>query len=52
MTHRNRDIGKGVVEYSSEELAKIKGKHTDEIEAILGYKNYDNVIRRENVAFT
>ncbi len=52
ITHRNREIAKGLIEYSSEELTKIKGKQTDEIEPILGYKNYDNVIRRENMAFT
>lgn len=46
------EIGKGVVDYSSEELNKIKGKHTNQIERILGYKNYDNVVRRENMTFT
>ena len=49
--YREREIAKGVVDYSSEELQKIKGKHTDNIERILGYKNYDNVIRRENLAW-
>ena len=51
IAHRREEIAKGVVEYSSEELSKIKGRHTDEIETILGYKNYDNVVRRENMAF-
>ena len=45
------EIAKGVVDYSSEELNKIKGKHTDQIERILGYKNHDNVVRRDNMAF-
>lgn len=49
--YRNHEIAKAVVDYSSDELRKIKGKHTDKIEGILGYKNYDNVIRRENIAW-
>lgn len=48
---RKQEIAKGVVDYSSEELNKIKGKRTDEIETILGYKNYDNAVRRDNMAF-
>lgn len=51
IVHRNQEIAKGVVDYSSEELNKIKGRQSEEIEMILGYKNYDNVIRRENMAF-
>lgn len=47
-----REIAKGIVDYSSDELMKIKGRKTDEIEKILGYKNYDNVMRRENMVFT
>ena len=49
--HRDQEIAKGVVDYSSEELMKIRGTQTDQIEKILGYKNYDAVIRRENMAF-
>jgi len=49
ITHSDRVIAKGVADYSSEDLQKIKGKHTDEIERILGYKNYENVVRRENL---
>ena len=46
------EIAKGVIDYSSEELEKIKGKHASRIERILGYKSYDNVVRRENLTFT
>jgi glutamate 5-kinase len=49
--HIRKEIAKGVVDYSSEELNKIKGKQTNQIEKLLGYKNYDNVFRRENMAF-
>lgn len=44
-----RTFAKGITDYTSEELIKIKGAHTNEIEGILGYKNYDNVIKKENV---
>lgn len=37
-------FGRGVVRYSSEELSKIAGKKTDEIEAVLGYKGRDEII--------
>jgi len=44
-----RVFAKGITDYSSEELNKIKGDHTDEIESILGYSNYSNVIKKENI---
>ncbi|HII93272.1 MAG TPA: glutamate 5-kinase [Methanosarcina sp.] len=44
-----RVFAKGITDYTSEELMKIKGAHTDEIEGILGYNNYNNVIKKENV---
>ena len=42
-------FAKGITDYSSEELMKIKGKHSDQIEKILGYKNYDEVVRKTNI---
>ena len=49
IVYERKDIGRGVSEYSSEELQKIKGARTDAIEKILDYKSYDSVIRRENM---
>lgn len=43
-------IAKGIVNYSSFEINKIKGKKTSEIETILGYKYSDEVIHRDNLA--
>ncbi|HEY9246955.1 MAG TPA: glutamate 5-kinase, partial [Candidatus Methanoperedens sp.] len=40
---------KGITDYTSSELMKIKGKHSDMIEGMLGYKNYDEVIRKTNI---
>lgn len=42
-------FAKGLTNYSAKEIAKIKGKKTGEIEAILGYKDYDEVIHRDNL---
>ena len=35
--------------YDSEECRKIAGAHSDNILEILGYKNYDAVITRDNI---
>jgi glutamate 5-kinase len=51
LVHLRREIAKGIVEYSSEELNKIKGRKSDQIETILGYKSSDNVMKRESMAF-
>jgi glutamate 5-kinase len=45
-----RELGRGMVNYSSEELLKIKGKHSDEIADILGAKPYDEAIHRDHLA--
>ena len=41
-------LGRGLANYSSEEAAKIAGKQTREIASILGDKNYDEIIHRNN----
>ena len=42
-------IAKGLTNYSSSEINKIKGKKTSEIEKILGYKYSEEVIHRDNL---
>ncbi len=42
-------FAKGITNYSDKELEKIKGKNTSEIEPILGYKNYNEVIKNDNI---
>lgn len=44
-----KNIAKGLTNYSSKDLEKIKGKKTSEIEKILGYKYSDEVIHRDNL---
>lgn len=42
-------IAKGLTNYSSVEIEKIKGKKTSEIERTIGYKYSDEVIHRDNM---
>ncbi len=49
VTVDGREVARGLVNYSSEELAKIKGLKTFEIEQVLGYKTSDEVIHRDNM---
>jgi len=46
----NVEIGRGFVNYSASDVRLIIGKHSSEIEAILGYKDFDEVIHRDNLA--
>jgi glutamate 5-kinase len=45
----NQEIGRGVTCYSSAEIECIKGFQTKEISRILGYKDYDEVVHRNNL---
>ena len=45
----NIEFAKGMVNYSSMDCEKLLGQHSDNIEKILGYKNYDNIIGRDNI---
>jgi glutamate 5-kinase len=44
-----QEFARGMVNYSSDECRKIAGEHSDSIINILGYKNYDAVITRDNI---
>ena len=43
------EIARGMANYDAEECRKIAGSHSDDIIKILGYKNYDAVITRDNI---
>jgi len=43
-------VAKGLVNYSAEEIRKIMGLKTAKIEQVLGYKDYDEIIHRDNLA--
>jgi glutamate 5-kinase len=45
-------IAKGLANYSAEEMRKIIGLKSSQIEQVLGYKDYDEAIHRDNLALT
>jgi glutamate 5-kinase len=45
-------IAKGLVNFSSTEIIKIKGLKTSQITQALGHKDYDEVIHRDNLVIT
>jgi glutamate 5-kinase len=49
ITCNNKIIAKGTPDYNSDDISKIKGLHSDKMQEALGHKNYDNVIRSENI---
>jgi glutamate 5-kinase len=44
-----REFAKGIASYSQQELERIMGCNSSEIEAILGYKYGDEVVHRDNL---
>jgi glutamate 5-kinase len=44
-----REFARGLVNYSAQELNRIKGLHTSNIEKLLGYKAYDEIIHRDDL---
>ena len=51
-TENGHVIGVGLVNYDAWDIRKIMGLKTNQIEASLGQKTYDEVIHRDNLAIT
>ena len=47
--HGGSPLARGLANYSGSSLQKIKGRQTGEIASVLGYKDYDEVIHRDNL---
>ncbi len=47
-----REFARGVISYSLAETLQIMGKHSCEIEKILGYKYRDEIVDRDNLVLT
>ncbi len=45
----NQEIARGITSYSSAEIDQIKGVQTREISRILGHKDYDEIVHRNNM---
>ncbi|PKN33482.1 MAG: glutamate 5-kinase [Deltaproteobacteria bacterium HGW-Deltaproteobacteria-19] len=43
-------LAKGLVNFSAQDVRKIMGLKTSKIQQVLGYKDYDEVIHRDNMA--
>ena len=44
------EVARGLSNYSSREIQRIKGLNTAEIEGVLGHKYYDEIVHRDNMA--
>ena len=44
------EFARGLSNYSSEDLEKIKGLKTHQIAAVLGHKYYDEIVHRDHLA--
>ena len=45
----DQEFARGMVNYDSESCRKVIGCHSDDIIKILGFKNYDAIITRDNI---
>jgi glutamate 5-kinase len=53
VTVRNRDgrdLARGLVAYGSDEARRIQGRRSEDIEELLGYRDRDEIIHRDNLA--
>jgi glutamate 5-kinase len=41
--------GRGLVNYDAEACRKLAGRHSDEIDSLLGYRGYDALVTRDNL---
>ncbi len=46
---RKKEFARGITNYESSALSKIKGLNSDQIKSVLGYKDYDEVVHRDNL---
>jgi glutamate 5-kinase len=45
-----REFARGIVNYSSAEARKLSGQRSDKIDELIGDRNYDALITRDNIA--
>lgn len=49
LDEEHNEIARGIVNYDSHSCKKVIGCHSDNIAEILGFKNYDAIITRDNI---
>ena len=47
--NNGKDCARGLTSFSSDEIKKIKGLKTDQIEKILGYASKSEIIHRDDM---
>jgi glutamate 5-kinase len=52
VNRKKQELARGLTNYSSEQLVKIKGKKSGAIEALLGYQAAAEVVHRDNLVIT
>ena len=52
VSHNHHTLGIGLVNYSAADIRKIMGLKSNQIEGCLGYKPFDEVVHRDNLAIT
>jgi len=50
LSENGEEIGVGLANYASEEVARIRGRKSAEIEAVLGYRYTEEVVHRDHLA--
>ncbi len=43
------EIARGIVNYNSDACRKLQGCHSNNIVEVLGFKNYDEIVTRDNI---
>ncbi|PTQ89076.1 glutamate 5-kinase [Agitococcus lubricus] len=51
MDEQGKQIAVGLINYSAEEVEKIKGQSSEQISVLLGYMSDEELIHRDNIAF-
>ena len=49
LDENRNEIARGIVNYASDSCRRVIGCHSDNIMEILGFKNYDAIITRDNI---
>jgi glutamate 5-kinase len=49
VNQNNKELARGIVRYEANDIHKIKGHHSDQIESILGYDHGSVVIHRDDL---
>ncbi len=52
LDHEGRELARGLVNYNRGEVERIKGLHSGEIEAALGYQGRDVMVHRDDLVWT